>query len=92
MVEARLFVLTLLAVRTETKGTNVSGAAGAISLLTVQTSAEAAEAEGWRNVHENYPEPEGWFGHQVNVFGLPDNIETDGYYVTFTITKAGDVS
>jgi hypothetical protein len=92
MNEARVFVLTLLAVRADRDGTNLSGVAGATSVLTVQTSYQDAEEEGWQNARENYPEADGWFGHQVTVFELPNKVETDGYYVTFTITKPGDLS
>jgi hypothetical protein len=90
MNEARVFVVTLLVVRTDINGTELAGAAGASSILTVQTSHKDAEDEGWRNAHQNYPEADGWFGHQVTVFELPDTIETDGYNVTLTIAKSGD--
>ncbi len=87
MSEPRLFVLTLLAVRTDIDDTQLTGAAAASTLLTVQTSFASAENQGWKNAYNNYPEADGWFGHQVNVFELPNDIETDGYSVTLNITK-----
>jgi hypothetical protein len=92
MQEPRVFALTLLALRADIDGTQLTGAAGASTVLTVQTSEEAAETEGWQNVHEKYPQVDGWFGHQVTAFELPNNIETDGYRVVLNISKSGDVS
>ena len=87
---ARVFALTLLALRADTDGTQLTGAAGASTVLTVQTSQAAAEAEGWQAVHEKYPQADGWFGHQVTAFELPNPLDTDGYHVVLHISKSGD--
>ena len=92
MKEPRVFTLTLLALRTDIDGTQLTGAAGASTVLTMQTSQAAAEAEGLQNVHEKYPQADGWFGHQVTAFELPTIIDTDGYQVVLNISKSGDVS
>jgi hypothetical protein len=78
--------------RTDIDDTQLTGAAGASTVLTVQTSQEAAEAEGWQDVHEKYPQADGWFGHQVTAFELPNTIETDGYHVALNITESGGAS
>lgn len=52
---SKLYILTLLAVRANVSGARVTGEAGASTVLTVQTSYEAAEAEGWNDVHKKYP-------------------------------------
>jgi hypothetical protein len=89
MIAPTLFVLTLLALKTEIEGTQLIGSAGAESVLSIQTSREAAETEGWANIRKKYPEADGWFGHQVTVFELPPQIEMDDYHLAFVITKAG---
>ncbi len=43
MKEPRVFTLTLLALRADIDGTQLTGAAGASTVLTVQTSIEAAK-------------------------------------------------
>jgi hypothetical protein len=92
MEEPKLFVLTLLAVRTNVDGTTLTGEAGANTVLSVQTSSASAEAAGWKNVYEKYPQSDGWFEHQVTIFELPYSIETEGYHVEFHINKSGGVS
>ena len=92
MKEPRVFALTLLALRADKDGVQLTGAAGASTVLTVQTSQEAAEAEGWQNVYEKYPQADGWFDHQVTAFELPNIIETDGYHVVLNITESGGAS
>ena len=92
MKEPRVFALTLLALRTDIDGTQLTGAAGASTVLTVQTSQAAAEAEGLQNAHEKYLQADGWFGHQVTAFELPNTIDTDGYQVMLNISKSGGVS
>jgi hypothetical protein len=91
MTEPKAYVLTLLALKVEISGPQLTGGGGASSSLTIQTSPEAAEAEGWTSVRQKYPESDGWFGHQVTVFELPPQIETDGYLLAFVITKPEDV-
>jgi len=92
MDEPRVFVVTLLALRTDLDGTQVSGAAGASTILTVQTAEEAAEAEGWDNVYATYPAADGWFGHEIMAFALPHTLDTDGYTVALQIAKSGGVA
>ncbi|MEI7768847.1 MAG: hypothetical protein WCI67_02605 [Chloroflexales bacterium] len=89
MNEPRVFVITLLALRSDLDGTQVTGAAGASTILTVQTTQEAAEAEGWTNVHARYPQSDGWFGHEITAFELPHTLDTDGYTVALQIAKSG---
>jgi len=92
MHEPKVFVLTLLAVRTDLDGTELTGAAGASTALTVQLSPELAESVGLRDAYKKYPQSDGWFGHQVTVFELSNTIDTDGYRVSFTITESGEPS
>ncbi len=90
--EPRVFVITLLALRTDLDETQVTGAAGASTILTVQTTREAAEVEGWANVHAKYPPADGWFAHEIMAFELPQTLDTDGYRVALHIAKVGGVA
>lgn len=92
MEEQKLFVLTLLAVRTNVDGTKLIGEAGANTMLSVQSSSDLAEVAAWKKIYEKYPQADGWFEHQVTIFELPYSVETDGYNVEFHISKAGGVS
>jgi hypothetical protein len=83
----KLYTLTLLAIRENRTDIQVRGEAIANTVLTVQTSTEDAEAEGWRLVHERFPQVDGWFEHQATAFELPDQIPIDEYQVTLTIIK-----
>ena len=92
MDEPRVFVVTLLALRTDLDGAQVSGAAGASTILTVQTTQADAEAAGWDSVHAKYPTADGWFGHEITAFALPQTLDTDGYAVALQIAKSGGVA
>jgi hypothetical protein len=89
MNRPKVFVLTLLAVRLDIGLSRTEGAAGASTIITVQTSHADAEREAWENMDQKFPASSGWGNHQVEVFELPDQIETDGYRVRFDITRAG---
>ena len=90
--EPRVFIVTLLALRADLDDTQPTGAAGASTLLTVQTTQEAAESEGWKHIHDRYPQADGWFGHEITAFKLPQTLDTDGYTVALHIAKSGGVA
>jgi hypothetical protein len=85
-MRSNLYILTLIATRFE----DATFTAGASTLLTVKDSETLAQSEGMQHALEKFPPDEGWVEHQVSIFEVPAQFETDHHTVAWTVSTLGD--
>ncbi len=90
---SKLYVLTLVAARTETQDTGIQFDTNGTTHFTVQPTEEAAEQVGLQHVQRTYPAADGWVAHTVHVREMPPTCTVEGYEITWHLREEGaDVS
>ncbi len=77
----KLYIMTLVA--TNIHDQTITSAAS--TMLATKSSHHDAHEAGLREIYARYPESEGWQGHQVQVFDVPQSFETDDHRVQWDI-------
>lgn len=78
----QFFIVTLLAQRMSDTGIE----AAVNTLIVIQESEQHARQDAERAMQERFPAGDGWKGHDISVFEVPEVLEDDKYKFTWAIT------
>lgn len=77
----KVYILTIAAGRQDEEAVDTA----AKTSLTIQPSKQAAHDEAIRIAEESYSSAMGWKGYAIDIVELPQELDTDGYRMTWKI-------